>query len=177
MSGQTLQPIPALLDYTGAPNPLVVEVFYVGRGWTRQARGVPATYDLLSVLRANGATMIGVRYVRDGQDRGADFSLSELMMGGMRACGDQARAERALADEARYSIVGAYSGRTFAESVSRDEVVKWMADYRRDGVRPDPMSGHGRDVRPALEIVGTMAVGSEWRSHRDARGIVVRRTS
>lgn len=77
----------------------------------------------------------------------------------------------------RYVIVGAYSGRVFASRVDRAEVARWISDYRHDGVRPDPMSGYGRDVGPALEIVSSLAIGDAWASHDDARGIIVRRIS
>jgi hypothetical protein len=86
-----MQPIPMLYDYCGDGNPVIVEEFR--DRWRRCGWRKRASYAWLRKLRREGVTHIAV----DVGGRTADFTIAELTMTGLRACGDQARVERAIA--------------------------------------------------------------------------------
>lgn len=63
-------------------------------------------------------------------------------------------------DDPRFTVQGAFSGKTFATDVKLETASGWGNSY-------DIAKSALRDLPP----------GSELRSHEDSRGIIIRRTS
>lgn len=61
-------------------------------------------------------------------------------------------------EEMRFTVVGSYSGKTFAANVTLDEAAGWGLSY-------DIPRSELRDLPPEAEL----------RSHEDSRGITIRR--
>jgi hypothetical protein len=78
MTSHAMQPIDLLAEYGGDGNPVIVQTFTPGKGWTRTSWRKRASRSWLRKLRRDeGITTVAVEF--DGGRRVADFRISELV--------------------------------------------------------------------------------------------------
>lgn len=68
-----------------------------------------------------------------------------------------------------FAITGEYTGMTIATGADRDRAVRYAME--------NGFIGYGRGEYAAAAALDALAVGGAWKSHEDARGIKITRTS